>query len=52
MGQQILTLGLVSEEGFVPLDSELFMSQSKAQSLPQPFQVRRTKPNQTGDGCH
>ena len=41
MGQQMLTLGLVGEEGFVPLDSELFISQSKAQSLQQPFQDGR-----------
>jgi SRSO17 transposase len=37
MGQQILTLVLAGKEGFVPLDSELFISQSKAQSLQQPF---------------
>lgn len=41
MGQQMLTLGLAGEEGFVPLDSELFISQSKAQSLPRPFRDRR-----------
>lgn len=29
MGQQILTLGLASEAQFVPLDSEIFISQSK-----------------------
>lgn len=37
MGQQVLTLGLSCEDGFVPLDSELFTSQTKAQSLPKPF---------------
>lgn len=37
MGQQILTLGLSCAEGFVPLDSELFISATKAQSLPTPF---------------
>ena len=26
MGQQVVTLGLSCEEGFVPLDSELFLS--------------------------
>jgi len=42
MGQQVLTLGLAGEEGFVPLDSELFISQSKAQSLLQPFRDGRS----------
>ena len=42
MGQQVLTLGLSCEEGFVPLDSELFTSQTKAQSLPQPFKDGRS----------
>jgi SRSO17 transposase len=40
MGQQVLTLGLSCEEGFVPLDSELFISQTKAIELH----------NQFGDG--
>jgi len=30
MGQQVLTLGLSCDEGFVPLDSELFISPTKA----------------------
>ncbi len=30
MGQQVLTLGLASETQFVPLDSEIFISQTKA----------------------
>lgn len=42
MGQQVLTLGLNGEEGFVPLDSELFISQTKAQTLHQPFQDGRS----------
>lgn len=42
MGQQVLTLGLSCEEGFVPLDSELFISQTKAQALLQPFQDGRS----------
>ena len=42
MGQQVLTLGLSCEDGFVPLDSELFTSQTKAQSLPQPFKDGRS----------
>jgi len=33
MGQQVLTLGLSCEEGFIPLDSELFISQTKAIDL-------------------
>jgi hypothetical protein len=37
MGQQVLTLGLNRGEGFVPLDSELFISATKAQPLNQPF---------------
>ena len=42
MGQQLLTLGLSSEEGFVPLDSELFISATKAQALHQPFKEGRS----------
>ncbi|SDW77291.1 transposase [Nitrosomonas communis] len=42
MGQQVVTLGLASEEGLVPLDSELFISRVKAQPLEQPFQDRRS----------
>jgi SRSO17 transposase len=42
MGQQVLTLGLSSDEGFVPLDSELFISATKAQGLHQPFQDGRS----------
>ena len=42
MGQQVLTLGFSCEEGFVPLDSELFISATKAQGLHQPFQDGRS----------
>jgi hypothetical protein len=42
MGQQVLTLGLSSEEGFVPLDSELFISGTKAKALHQPFKDGRS----------
>ena len=42
MGQQVLTLGLSSAAGFVPLDSELFISATQAQSLHQPFQDGRS----------
>jgi SRSO17 transposase len=37
MGQQILTLGFSSTQGFVPIDSELFISATKAQALRTPF---------------
>ena len=33
MGQQVLTLGLASEEAFVPLDSQIYISSKKAQPL-------------------
>ena len=42
MGQQVLTLGLSCEAGFVPLDSELFISQTKAQAFPDHFQDGRS----------
>jgi SRSO17 transposase len=62
MGQQVLTLGLSCAEGFVPVDSELFISAVKAQGLHQAFRDRRsvvakryrvaeqqTKPQMAGD---
>lgn len=42
MGQQVLTLGLSSLEGFVPIDSELFISGSRAQTPHQPFHDGRS----------
>lgn len=42
MGQQVLTLGLSCEDGFVPLDNELFTSQTKVQALPDPFKEGRS----------
>ena len=42
MGQQVLTLGLSCEEGFVPLDSELFISQTKAIGLRDDFDDGRS----------
>ncbi|MGR8981836.1 MAG: transposase, partial [Gammaproteobacteria bacterium] len=42
MGQQVLTLGLSCDEGFVPLDSELFISQTKAIELHEPFKEGRS----------
>lgn len=37
MGQQVLTLGLATEAQFVPLDNEIFISNTKAQPLPDDF---------------
>ena len=42
MGQQVLTLGLSCEQGFVPLDSELFISQTKAIGLHDAFEDGRS----------
>lgn len=42
MGHQVLTLGLSCDEGFVPLDSELFISQSQAIELNEPFKDGRS----------
>lgn len=42
MGQQILTLGLATEAQFIPLDSEIFISQTKAQPLPNEFNDGRS----------
>lgn len=42
MGQQVLTLGLSSSAGFVPIDSELFISETRAQALHQPFRDARS----------
>ena len=35
MGQQVLNLGLSCEHGYIPLDSEIFISDVKAQGLHQ-----------------
>ncbi len=42
MGQQVLTLGLSCEDGFVPLDNERYTSQTNAQALAQPFNDGRS----------
>ena len=42
MGQQVLTLGLASEEAFVPLDSQIYISSKKAQSLNRDHKDRRS----------
>jgi SRSO17 transposase len=42
MGQQVLNLGLSCEHGYIPLDSELFISDVKAQGLHQEFKDARS----------
>jgi hypothetical protein len=42
MGQQVLTLGLATEEAFLPLDSQIFVSQVKAQELITPYKDGRS----------
>ena len=42
MGQQVLTLGVSCTQGFIPIDSELFISQSKATGLSVPFEDGRS----------
>lgn len=42
MGQQVLTLGLATEEAFLPMDSQVYVSQTKAQGLRRPFKDGRS----------
>ncbi len=42
MGQQVLTLGLATEEAFLPLDSQLYVSQTKAKGLIRPHKDGRS----------
>ena len=42
MGQQIVTLGVASDEQFVPVDNEIFISQSKEQVLDNQFKDGRS----------
>ncbi len=42
MGQQVLNLGLSCEHGYIPLDSEIFISHVKAQGLHQEFKDARS----------
>lgn len=42
MGQQVLTLGLVTETLFMPIDSQIYMSQSKAHGLIREFKDSRS----------
>jgi len=42
MGQQVLTLGLVTEDLFMPIDSQIYVSQSKAHDLIRDFKDKRS----------
>ena len=42
MGQQVLTLGLATEEAFLPLDSQVYVSRKKAQGLNRPYRDSRS----------
>ena len=42
MGQQVLTLGLASEESFLPLDSQVLVSNCGAQQLNRPYKEARS----------
>ena len=42
MGQQVLTLGLATEEAFLPLDSQIYLSQVKARELIKPYREGRS----------
>lgn len=42
MGQQVLTLGLATEEAFLPLDSQIFISQVKTRELIKPYRDGRS----------
>jgi len=42
MGQQVLTLGLATEEVFLPWDSQIYVSQTKARELIRPYKDGRS----------
>jgi len=42
MGQQVLTLGLATEDAFLPLDSQIYISQVKARELISPYKDGRS----------
>ncbi len=42
MGQQVLTLGLSCDDGFVPIDNELFTSKTKVQVASKAFKNKRS----------
>ena len=60
MGQQVLTLGLATDDAFLPLDSQLYVSRTKAQALNRSYEgwpeCRGSEvpggddPGQAGDG--
>ena len=42
MGQQVLTLGLATEEAFLPVDSQIYISNVKEQALIRPHKEGRS----------
>jgi hypothetical protein len=42
MGQQVLTLGLAIDEAFLPVDSQIYVSKTKAKELNRPFKDGRS----------
>lgn len=42
MGQQVLTLGLATEDAFLSVDSQIYVSQTKGQGLNRPFKDGRS----------
>jgi SRSO17 transposase len=42
MGQQVLTLGIATEDAFLPLDSQIYLSQVKARGLIAPYKDGRS----------
>lgn len=42
MGQQVLTLGLATDEAFLPLDSQIYIGNSKAHALTKPYKDGRS----------
>ena len=53
MGQQVLTLGLATEECFLPLDSQIYISGAKAQPLISPYKDGRSRVAKRYDeACH
>ena len=42
MGQQVLTLGLATEEAFLPVDSQVYVSQTNAKPLNRPYKDGRS----------
>ena len=42
MGQQVLTMGMATESAFLPIDSQIYVSDKKAQPLRKPFKDGRS----------